>query len=222
MSDIFREVDEALQKEKADQFWKSYGPTLVLAAIVMIAASGLTSAYIAWNTWENNKETAKLVAASEDKDIAAAMEKAAADTRSGHKAVALIIAANQYAGKKDFAKAATTYGTVADEGSAPDDLRDLAVILQTRAILLIPENKTPEYKALAEGLENIARNDKSAFHFHAALDGALLYGDGLKDYTKALELLKSFDTDGAPDSLKEKAAALKNVYGYEASQNGKQ
>lgn len=221
MSDIFREVDEALQREKATQFWKSYGPTLVLAAIVMIAASGLTSAYMAWNAYENHKETAKLVAASEEKDIAAAMENAAKDTRSGHEAVALMIAAGNYAGKKEFTKAADTYGAVAADSSAPDDLRDLATILQARAVLLVPENTAPDYKALAVTLEPVAGKEKAAFRFHAALDAALLYGDGLKDYARALELLKAFDDDRAPESLKEKAAALKNVYDYEMSQTGK-
>ena len=33
MSDIFREVDEALSREKAAKFWKIYGPTLIGCAI---------------------------------------------------------------------------------------------------------------------------------------------------------------------------------------------
>ena len=43
-------------------------------------------------------------------------------------------------------------------------------------------NAAPDYKALAERLAPIARNDKSAFQLQAKLDAALLYGDGLKDY----------------------------------------
>lgn len=217
MSDIFREVDEALQREKASKFWKDYGPTLVLGAIVVVLATGVTTAYRTWDTWRDKQETAKLVIATEDKDIAAAMEKAAADTRDGHKVVALLNAAGTHAGKKEFTKAAELYNQAANDGSAPSDLRDLATILYSRADLLAAGDKTPDYKAHIEKLLPIAKNKGSAFQLQAKLDAALLYGDGLKDYTAALDTLKEFDAEGGQDSLSEKATALKHVYEYEAS-----
>ena len=45
MSDIFREVDEALNKEKAAQFWKNYGPTLLLAAVILVASTAALRAH---------------------------------------------------------------------------------------------------------------------------------------------------------------------------------
>ncbi len=215
MSDIFREVDEALQREKASKFWKEYGPTLVLAAIVVVTATAITTGYRSWDTWRNKQETAKLVVATENEDMAAAMEKAAADTRDGHKVVALLNAARAHADKKEFAKAAALYDQAAADGSAPSDLRDLATILYSRADLLAAGDKAADYKAHIEKLLPVANNKNSAFQLQAKLDAALLYGDGLKDYTAALGLLKGFDAGNGQDSLSEKATALKHVYEYE-------
>ncbi len=219
MSDIFREVDEAMQKEKAAKLWKEYGPTLMLAAIVLVVSTGIGTAYRSWTSHENVKATTKLVMAAEEKDIAAAMEKAAQGTDDGHKIVALMNAAAKYASDQKFDKAADLYDSAAKDASAPSDLRDLSTILYVRAAqIAAPATDETGYKALADRLSPIAANEKSAFRLQAKLDAALLYGDGLKDYTKALDLLKGFDGESIADSLKEKATALKHVYEYESSQ----
>lgn len=217
MSDIFREVDEALQKEKAAKFWKEYGPTLIAAAVIVVLSTAATTAYRTWDSSRNKAETAKLVAAAEDKDIAVAMESAAADTRTGHKAVALMNAGGQHAQKKDFAKAADLYNSVASDKSAPDDLRDLASIYYVRSALL--NDPKTDAKTLLDRLLPVAKNEKSAFHLQAKLEAALLYGETLKDYTAALALLTGFDADKGTDSLQEKATALKHVYEYELAKD---
>lgn len=219
MSDIFREVDEALQKEKVAKMWKEYGPTILMAAIVLVVATGAGTAYRSWTTQKNQTETSKLILAVEDKDSAASLERAASKAPDDLKAVALMNAASRHADQKDFAKAGELYGQIADDKSVPSDLRDLAAIYYTRATLLAAGDKAPDYKALAARLAPIAKNEKAAFKLQARLDAALLYGDGLKDYTKALGLLTGFDGDSTTDSLKEKASALQHVYQYELSQS---
>lgn len=217
MSDIFREVDEALQKEKAAKLWKEYGPTLILAAVVLVAATGITTAYRAWSSNTNKAETAKLVMAADEKDIAAAMERASGDTDSNHKAIALMNAASKAASDNNFAKAAELYGIVADDTGTPKDLRDSAIILHTRAILLGKE--TPDYKVLVEKLKPIAASTRSPFTYIAKVELAVLYGDGLKDYGSALKSLDGIEeNETLSASIKEKAAALKRVYAYEQSQ----
>ena len=216
MSDIFREVDEALQQEKLAKIWKAYGPVLVLAGATLILATAGFSAYRHWDGSADRRETGELITAAESDNAAAALEKAAADTRDGHKAVALMNAAGKEADDKQFAKAAALYDEVAKDGGAPSELRDLAAILHVRAALLGAGDTAPDYKVLAERLLPIARNDKSPFRMQAKLEAASLYGDGLKDYKQALSLLDGFD-DSTADSLKEKASALKNVYQYELS-----
>lgn len=211
MSDIFREVDEALQQEKLAKIWKTYGPVLVLAGVTLILATAGFSAYRHWDGSADRRETGELISAVESDNAAAALEKAASDTRDGHKAIALMNAAGKEADDKKFAKAATLYKDVSKDSSAPSELRDLATILHARAALLGAGDTAPNYKSLAESLLPIARNDKSPFQMQAKLEAASLYGDGLKDYEQALSLLDGFD-DSAADSLKEKANALKNVY----------
>lgn len=217
MSDIFREVDEALQKEKAARFWKEYGPTLIAAAAIMVLSTAATTAYLTWDSSRNKAETAKLVAAAEGKDVATAMEEVAAETRDGHKAVALMNAAGQHAQQKDFAKAAGLYDSVSSDKSAPDDLRDLAAVFFVRSALL--NDPKTDAKPLLDRLLPIAKNEKSAFHLQARLEAALLYGETLKDYTAALALLSGFDADKGTDSLQEKAQALKHVYEYELAKD---
>ncbi len=217
MSDIFREVDEALQQEKAARLWKEYGPTLMLAIVVLIASTAITTAYRSWNSHVNKGETAKLVMAAEDKDIAAAMEQATIDMDDGHKAIGLMNAASKAAASEDFAKAQTLYQRVADDKGAPKDLRDLSTILSVRARLLVKGKEAPDYKAMAQPLSAIANSTRSPFAKLAKLEAALLYGDGLKDYTAALNALQGLDGQGLSESIKEKASALKRVYEYEQS-----
>jgi len=217
MSDIFNEVDEALRREKAAKFWKEYGPTLIAAAVLLVVATGITTGYKTWDSHRNKQETTKLILAAEEKDIASAMEKAATDTREGHKGVAMLNAAAKYAEKKDFTKAAALYDSLSKDSGADADLRDLGNILYARAAILTAKDKDADYKALAERLLPVAEDDKSPFQLQAKLDAALLYGNGLKDYTKALDLLQGFEADSAADSLKEKANALQHVYEYELS-----
>lgn len=217
MSDIFNEVDEALRREKATKFWKEYGPALIGAAILLVVGTGATTAYKSWDSHRNKQETTKLILAAEEKDIAAAMEKAATGTREGHKGVALLNAAAKYAEKKDFTKAAALYDSLSKDSGADKDLRDLGTILYARAAILAAGDKPADYKALADRLLPIAQNSKSPFQLQAKLDAALLYGNVLKDYTKALDLLAGFDAGSTTDSLKEKASALQHVYEYELS-----
>ncbi len=217
MSDIFREVDEALSREKASQLWKNYGPTLLMAAVVIVVSTAATTAYRTWDAWRDQQETSKIITAMESKDVSAALEAAAADTRSSHKALALMNAAAKSSVEKDFVKAATLYESVTSDSSAPDDLRDVAAIYGVRAQMLM-KDAAPDYNKLLEILLPVAQNSKSPFQLQAKLDAALLYGDGLKDYTKAIDLLKGLSESSAPDSLKEKATALQQVYAYELSQ----
>jgi hypothetical protein len=218
MSDIFREVDEALQQEKAAKLWKEYGPTILAAIGVLIISTGLTTAYRAWSSHANKTETTALVMAAEDKDIAAAMETAAIKTDGGHKAIGLMNAASKAASSNDFVKTAGLYESVASDKSAPKDLRDLATILGTRASLLVKTDKEPDFKALVSKLDPIANSTRSPFARLAKLETALLYGNGLKDYNAALNALKGLDQETLSDSIKEKASALKRVYDYELSQ----
>jgi hypothetical protein len=216
MTDIFREVDEALQQEKAARLWKEYGPTLVIAAFVLIAATGATTAFRAWSEGRNKDATGQLVAAMEqDKTAPDTLEKLSGELKGNHKTIALMNAAGKHAAEKDFGKAASLYEQVASDSGAAQELRDLAAILSLRAQQMTPDSKN--YKGWIEKLKPVAENKSSAFQLQAKLDAALLYGSGLKDYNAALKTLEGFDGEEVPASLKEKADALKRIYTYETA-----
>ncbi|MBV9138099.1 MAG: hypothetical protein JO357_13665, partial [Hyphomicrobiales bacterium] len=40
MSDIFREVDEDVRRDRFERIWKQYGNLIVAAALVVVAAVG--------------------------------------------------------------------------------------------------------------------------------------------------------------------------------------
>ncbi len=222
MSDIFREVDEAMSREKAAAFWKNYGPTLVLAAVILVLSTAVTTAYRHWDSSANKEETAKLIAAIESPDMVIAMTEAAKDTRGPHKAIALLSAANSAATQKDFAAASDLYKQVSEDNGAPDDLQDLATILYARSIQLTDTDAKEDIQALLDKLLPVAKNEKSAFQAQAKIEAALLYGSQFKDYTKALDLLKGMDKQTSSDSLTEKATALTHVYQYELSKTASQ
>lgn len=216
MSDIFREVDEALQREKAAAFWKEYGPTLLGCALVIVLSTAATTGYMHWKESHNRAETTKIVDAMESPDMIAAMQTATENMDGGHKAIGLLNAANKAANDKNFAQAAELYSAIAQDRSAPSDLRDLSSILSVRTAL---QDASPDYQKLVDQLEPVTKNKSSVFYDQARIEAAALYGSGLKDYTRALDLLKGFDQETNSDSLKEKASALKHVYEYEASQS---
>ncbi|MEQ9812658.1 MAG: tetratricopeptide repeat protein [Azospirillaceae bacterium] len=58
MSDIFREVDEALKEDRVKAFWKRYGNLLITCALLVVLA---TAAFV-W--WRGEQQSARLEAAT--------------------------------------------------------------------------------------------------------------------------------------------------------------
>lgn len=221
MSDIFREVDEALQKEKAEKLWKEYGPILILAAVTLVLSTAAVTAYRSWDAWRSQQETQKLLQAMTSENMPAALADIAGDTRDAQDAIARMTAAAAHGEKKEFEQAASLYGEIANDKGAPDVFRDLAAILQTRSLLMADPAKASD-KQLLENLLPIAKNDDAAFQLQAKMDAALLYGEGQQDYASALSLLEGLEDADISASLKEKAMALKHVYEYEQSRTAEQ
>jgi hypothetical protein len=211
MSDIFREVNEALQRERAAALWKEYGPTLILAAIILVLSTAATSFYRHWDSGRDREETAKLITAMNSDDMAGALQSAATNSRGAHRAVAILIAGHKAAEDKDFAAAAAQYKSVADDSGAPGDLRDLAAILQSRAELLAAKDLAPDFKSIALRLETVANDKNSPFAAQAALEAATLYGEKLNDVGKAHAMLEIITAEQS-DSVAEKAQALRRLY----------
>lgn len=220
MSDIFREVDEALQQEKLVKIWKEYGPTLIAAAILLVLSTAATTAWVSWNSSRNASETARLVEAMEKTtpDTATALQDVAKDTRGNHAALALLSAAGLHADKQEFDQAAALYQQAYEESGAPRELRDLARLLFVRSTLAAAKDTASA--DLLKVLAPVLDNEKSPWQWPAKIDAALISAHLDNDYAAAAAHLDGIkDAVGVPPSLAERAQSLLQLYTSLASAN---
>ncbi len=207
MSDIFREVDEALQREKAEKFWKDYGSTILMAAVLLVVGTGVG---VAWRTWDhgrNESETARLVSAVDKEINTAELQKVIGDSRDGPEAIALLTAAGQLQTDGKNAEAAKLYKQAAESRGTPKDLRDLSRLLFVRVT-----TDTDAAGKLAV-LKPVLDNAKGPFLWQARIEAALIEAN-TQNYKAALDHLAPFKdaTDTVPSSLTDRAAALRQLY----------
>lgn len=203
MSDIFREVDEALQREKMLKIWEEYRSTIIAAIAILILSTALTTAYRSWDANRNANETERLMEAMQSDNPQASIQQVIKDTRNSHEALGLMSTAGLLLDADKPAEAAELYKQVAEDGSAPKDFRDLARILY---------NQHAAAPSL-DILKPLLANDKSPWIWHARLQAATIAGQTNNDYAQALEYLKPFaDVTTIPLSLKQRAQAVTHVY----------
>ena len=145
MSDIFREVDEEVRRERLQQLWERHGNLIVALALLIVLAVGGWRGY---DWWEDRKatesgaafEAAVALAESGKQDEAqAAFSKLAKDGSSGYRVLARFREAAELA-KTDPAAAVMAYESLAAESGVGRSLQDLAVI---RAALILVDTATP-------------------------------------------------------------------------------
>lgn len=213
MSDIFREVDEALQKEKLEKFWKEYGSTVIAAVIVLVLSTAATTGWKSWNGHRNAQETSRLVQALEADDAAPLLEQVAGDTRTNHEAIALLTAAGLHNEKQEPEKAMSLYKQVYEQGG---DLGPLARVLYVREAMT--QKEPAEAGVLLDVLKPVLKKDNSPWVWHARLDAATIAANELKDYKEAASYLEKFeDAQNLPASLMQRGQALRQLYMLEAA-----
>lgn len=135
MSDIFTEIDEDLRRERALKLWKQYGNYLIMAAVLIVAA---TAGYVAWQDYSRKRAeraAAQYVAALDEAKSgheAEASKALASIVQSGHggyPALARLEEAGTKASAGDIAGAVTIYRQVAADTSVDRDIRDAATVL---------------------------------------------------------------------------------------------
>ena len=164
MSDIFREVDEEVRRERLQQLWERHGNLIVALALLIVLAVGGWRGY---DWWEDRKaaesgaafETAVALAESGKQDEAqAAFSKLAKEGSSGYRILARFREAAELA-KTDPGAAVKAYDSLAAESGVGRSLQDLAVI---RAGLILVDTATPA--ELATRLEPLTASDRPFRH----------------------------------------------------------
>ncbi|HPD83572.1 MAG: hypothetical protein R3D88_05340 [Alphaproteobacteria bacterium] len=202
MSDIFREVDEALQQDKLLAIWNEYKNTIIAALVILITTTALTTFYHNWNAKRNGEETARLIQALETEKPETVLPTIIEDTRKNHATVATFIAAGMALEENKKEEAAALYKESAESSGTPRDLRDLA------RILYIKNANEPSIDIL----KPLLSNPKSPWIWHAKIEAAVLSAEQ-NDYPKALEYLDGFqNVTTIPLSLKQRGKALHHIY----------
>jgi hypothetical protein len=204
MSDIFREVDEAMQREKLEKLWHEYKSTIIAAIAILIVGTAGMTAYRNWDAARDAAETERLLQALDSQNPETALQQAIKDTRAGHEALGLLTKAGFLLEEGKQQEAAAIYRQLAEDRSAPKDLRNLSRILYSQN----SEENTMEI------LQPLLVDEKSPWIWHARLQAAVITAHQQNDYNKAIEYLQPFDTvERIPLSLKQRAQALKHIYG---------
>jgi hypothetical protein len=164
VSDIFREVDEEVRRERLKQLWDRYGFLAIALAVLIVAAVGGWRAYDWWQTQKAAEAGAAFEAAAtlaeqgKHEEAAAAFAKLAADSTATYRMMAKFREAAEVA-HRDPKAAAALYDSLAADGGAGQVLQDLAAL---RAGLMLVD--TASYEEVRRRLEPLAAADRTFRH----------------------------------------------------------
>ncbi|WP_445600099.1 tetratricopeptide repeat protein [Azospirillum sp. A39] len=212
MSDIFREVDEDLRRDRMERLFKRYGGLAIAAAVVLI---GGTAGYNIWSSWQRSErveDTAALVAAV---DAASAGPQAGIDALNAFvgrsdadmATLARLNEAALLARKGDAAAAVGIYDGIAADTGVAAVYRDLATLLSVMRQL---DGGDPA--ALVARLQPLSA-DTSPWRFSAREMEAVLAaraGDRERAHTLFQQLA---DDASAPSGVRSRAGDLAALYG---------
>ena len=164
MSDIFREVDEEVRRERLEQLWRRYGTYITAAALVVLACVGAWRGYIYWEERKAAEAGAAYEAASgladagKHSEAEAAFAKLASEGTAGYRSLARFREAAQL-GLSDPKAAVAAYDALARDASLGQSMQDLAAV---RAALLLVD--TASYQDLRARLEPLTAADRPFRH----------------------------------------------------------
>lgn len=210
MSDIIREVDEELRRERLANIWKKYGGYIAFGAFLLVAATAGWRGYEYYAGKQAEAASTRYVAAqklaadaTKTDEAIAAFNAIAADAPSAYKLLARLSAAAEL-GQKDAKEGAAAFEAIANDTSVEPLMRDLARI---RGAALVVDNAD-----VAEMQKRLgpALADGSAFRHSAKELLGLAYiraGDQASAQKFFLEL--AFDPE-TPPGMRNRAQRLQS------------
>lgn len=208
MSDIFREIEEDLHRDRYKKLWQKYGNVVIAAAVGLVVATG------AWEVWKTQKlhraealgqryaEALKLAQAGHETEAAAAFAKLAEEAGAGYSALARLQEAALLAKAGNAEGAIAIYDKLAADGSVDQAYRDLATLL---AVLHGIDRGDPA--ALARRLEPLT--PAASPWRHSALELSAILAERMGDKARAEQLYAQLADDGtAPADIRARAAEM--------------
>lgn len=188
MTDIFREVDEEVRKDRLNELWKKYGLWVFLGCVLLVAA---TAAFTYWRNYQSAQRAAladRFLAAMELAQQGKAAEAAATfaeigrEGPAGYSALARMQEAAARARQGGREAALASYDQLAADTGAPILLRDAArlgaamLLLETAPAAELEQRLAPlladgnawrysarELRALLANREGRASESRAAF-----------------------------------------------------------
>jgi hypothetical protein len=213
VSDVFQEVEEDLRRDRAANLWKRYGNYVVGAALAIVIGTG---AYVGWRDYTRKQAAeqgaeffaATALAAAGDRDKAVpALDALAKTASSGYATLARMREAALKAEAGDRDGAAAMYRSIAEDGGAPNEMRDAARLLASLNTLekLDPAELDRQLASL--------RADANPWR-HVALELAAVTAVRTGDTSKARELFTRIaDDPTAPTGARGRAAEMLSALG---------
>ncbi|WP_353859389.1 hypothetical protein [Azospirillum formosense] len=212
MSDIFREVDEDLRRDRMERVFKRYGGIMLAAALAVVAATGGTVAWRNWQQSQKESETTALAAAlaqagqGPDKGVEA-LAAFAGKADPGMAALAQLNAAALLAREGKTAEAVAVYDKLSGNAGAAAVYRELAALLS-----VMHQLDSGDPAQLQARLQPLTA-DANPWRFSAREMSAVLAARA-GDKDKARTLFQQLADDSqAPAGVRSRAADLATLYG---------
>ncbi|MBL1422248.1 MAG: tetratricopeptide repeat protein [Alphaproteobacteria bacterium] len=210
MSDVFEEVSDDIRRDNMTKLWKKYGPWVIGACVLVVAAVGGSQFY-------KNYQISQAEAASNGYDAYLTVINAEGATgadgaaellaveQTGHAGyifLSRMAHADAYARDKNLIEAVKLYDILASDSGLTQNDRDVAVI--KAAYLLVDSTTLDDMKMRLEAV-NIVEN---AFRFQAReLIGLSAYK--AEAYQEAHDIFTSLSENAqTPDSIRSRASSL--------------
>ena len=214
MSYIMQEIDDELKRERAAKMWNEYGPSLMVGVVALVVFTGGFSFWNHHTLQQNVKQSNLLISALETQFQETALDAASNVLEGQHKSIALFQSAGLKAQDGRKTDAAAQYRTVVSNTSAPQALRDLALV---NAVALEWELGLGEPATLLAEIKPLSVR-KGPWAKQAALQAGLIAAEGMQDYKGALSYLNILTGDETtPATLQSRARALDHLYGMKAA-----
>ncbi len=203
MSDIFREVEEDVRRERLQKFWKAYGDYVIAAAVLVFAGIAGFQLWQRHQADERAKASNAMTAAQQITDPSKAVEafeNLAKDAPGGYALVARLSAANALAASGKAPDAIAAYKQIAGEDNGV-----VGSVARLRAAWALAESGTR--KELADLLAPL---DKDGSAWAPMAREVLAYADFRALDTKAAQTkyqALSRDT-AAPAALRRRAEVM--------------
>lgn len=211
---LFQEIQEDLERQKLEAFWKRYGKLIVACCVALVLGTAGASAWREWQTQQNRKATAELAAIMKEnatdsarisdpgKRVMALDTYAQAAKGRAQATLAALHAAAMYAQEGQKQEAQKRYEDISADAQADSAFRQYAALM---AIML--QMDAGDAAALDKKLEPLAADGAPWRYTAREAQGYLALRLG--DKAKAEKIFSALAQDAAvPRSLATRAADM--------------